>query len=179
MKLSERFKKDIAPKLQQELGIKNVNATPKITKIVLNVGLSHGIKDAGFIDVVEGTLTRITGQKPVKTLAKKSISNFKIRQGMVIGMKVTLRSERMYDFLDKFLRVTLPRVRDFRGLYPRGIDRQGNYSIGLKENTAFPEIRADEIDKMHGIQITFSSTAKSKEEGVALYKALGFPFIKK
>jgi len=179
MRLSEKFKKTIVKDLQKELGDTNVNSVPKVTKIVLNVGINSNSKDSSMPDVVEATLTRITGQKPVKTLAKKSISNFKIRQGMVIGMKVTLRGERMYDFMEKFLKVTLPRVRDFRGLSHRGVDEMGNYSVGLKENIAFPEIKADEIEKMHGIQITFSSNAGSKERGLALFKALGFPFIKK
>src|SRR3989344_3566439 len=131
-RLQQRFEKEIAPALVRELGLKNVNAVPKLEKVVLNVGLKHGIKDAKVTDAAERTLTRITGQKPVKTLAKKSISNFKIREGMVVGIMTTMRGRRMYDFVDKLVSVTLPRVRDFRCLSIKAIDHAGNLSIGFR-----------------------------------------------
>lgn len=179
MRLYERYTKEIAPALKKELGMTNVMAVPKMEKVTLNVGLSRGLKEASFIEAVENALRSITGQQPVKTKAKQSISNFKIRQGMVIGMKVTLRGAKMYDFVEKLVTVTLPRVRDFRGLSPKIIDNAGNLNIGIKENIAFPEIRADEVDKIHGLQVTITTTAKNREQGEALLKGLGFPFIKK
>ena len=176
--LQEKYLTEIAPALKEKLGLKNIMQIPKLQKITINVGLGRSVKEAAFVDVVEQSLTRITGQKPVKTLAKKSISNFKIRQGMVIGMKVTLRGKKMYDFMNKFVHITLPRVRDFRGIVPRVVDAQGNMSIGLKENIAFPEIKAEDINHMHGIQLTFTSTAKNKQQALALFEALGVPFKK-
>lgn len=178
MSLKDTYKKEIIPLLKVKLGYKNKNQVPKLEKVVLNVGLAKGLKDSSFLETVENTLTRITGQKPVKTKAKKSISNFKIREGMDIGMKVTLRDKRMFDFLEKLIKVTLPRVRDFRGLTLKSIDKGGNLNIGIKEHVAFPEIKADEIEKLHGLEIAIVTTAKSKEEGKALFEALGFPFKK-
>jgi large subunit ribosomal protein L5 len=176
MNLKEYYNKEVINKLKQEFGYKNIFEVPKIDKVVLNAGLSRGLKDASFIDTVESTLTRISGQKPIKTKAKKSISNFKIREGMIIGMKVTLRGARMWDFLEKLIKITLPRVRDFRGLILETIDNQGNLNIGIKEHISFPEIKADEIEKLHGLEIAVVTTAKNKKEGEALVKALGFPF---
>jgi large subunit ribosomal protein L5 len=176
MKLKEFYQKKVIDQLKQEFGYKNIYQVPKIEKVVLNVGLGRGLKDASFTETVESTLIRISGQKPVKTKAKKSISNFKIREGMVIGMKVTLRGQRMYDFTEKFIKVTLPRVRDFRGLELKSIDKEGNLNLGIREHIAFPEIKADEIEKIHGLEVTFVSNAKTKKEGKALFKALGFPF---
>ena len=172
----EKFKKKIIPELKKQFGLKNDLEVPKIEKVVLNVGLGKSLKDANFLDNVESTLMRITGQKPIKTKAKKSISNFKIRKGMVIGMKVTLRGQRMYDFLEKLVDVVLPRVRDFRGLTAKAIDQGGNLNIGIKEHLAFPEIKADEIEKLHGLEIAVVTTAKNREEGRALLTAFGFPF---
>jgi len=177
-KLREKFNTEIAPKLKEELGVKNVMELPKIEKITLNVGLGKGIKEASFIDVVEDSLTKIAGQKPVKTLAKKSIANFKIRKGMVVGMKVTLRGDRMYDFIEKFTNITLARVRDFRGISLKAVDPSGNLTVGIKENIAFPEIHADAIDRMHSLEVTFTSTAKDRESGLALFRAIGIPFKK-
>lgn len=157
-------------------GYKNPMAVPKLTKVAINVGLSHGIKDPKFLDIAEGTVRRITGQQPVRTEAKKSISNFKIRKGMIVGMAVTLRGKRMYDFVEKLVRVTFPRIRDFRGLKPSSFDKRGNFTVGFRENIAFPEIRPDEIERLHGLEITVVTTAKNKEEGVALLKNIGFPF---
>jgi len=172
----EKFKKKIIPELKKQFGLKNDLEVPRIEKVVLNVGLGKSLKDASFLDNVESTLMRITGQKPIKTKAKKSISNFKIRKGMVIGMKVTLRGQRMFDFLEKLVDVVLPRVRDFRGLTAKAIDQGGNLNIGIKEHLAFPEIKADEIEKLHGLEIAVVTTAKNREEGRALLTAFGFPF---
>ncbi|NQU83824.1 MAG: 50S ribosomal protein L5 [Parcubacteria group bacterium] len=179
MSFKETYKKEVVPKLKEKFGYKNSIAAPKLVKVVLNVGLSHGLKDAKFIDVAEQTLTRITGQKPIKTKAKKSVSAFKIREGMIVGMKVTLRKEKMYDFVDKLVNISLARVRDFRGLSRETLDGQGNLTIGLKENIIFPEIRSDQMEKVHGLEITVVTDAKTKEEGLELLTLLGFPFKKK
>lgn len=176
MNLKEYYLKKVVPGLIAEFHYKNNLQAPRLEKVILNVGLSKGLKDATFIDTVESTLTRISGQKPAKTKAKKSISNFKIRQGMVIGMKVTLRGKRMYDFIEKLIKVTLPRVRDFRGLDWHSLDKKGNLSIGIKEHISFPEIRSDEIEKLHGLEIAIVTTAKDQEHAKALFLALGFPF---
>ena len=176
MNIKERYQKEIAPQLKQELGIKNVMALPRVKKVTLSVGLSQGIKDPKVLDTVEQTLTRITGQKPVKTKAKKSIASFKIREGMVVGMMVTLRGQRMWDFLTRLTTTTFPRIRDFRGISPKLIDKQGNISIGFRENLSFPEIRPDEVERVHGFQVTVTTTAESYDRGLKLFKALGFPF---
>lgn len=162
--------------LQKELGIKNVNAVPKVTQVVVSVGLSAANKDPKLAETAEQTLTRITGQKPVKTKAKKSIASFKIRQGMVVGLMVTLRGPRMWDFLSRFTTATFPRIRDFRGISTKLVDKNGNISIGFKENLAFPEIRPDEVERVHGLQVTVSTTAGTHDTGVLLLRALGFPF---
>lgn len=172
------YKTEIAPKLQSEFGYKNIHAVPTVTSVTLNVGISAGIKDAKYIETAEKTLARISGQKPVTTKARKSISTFKIRQGMVVGLKVTLRGKRMWDFLEKLIKISLPRVRDFRGLSDKAFDGQGNYSIGFKEHIAFPEIRSDEIEVIHGLQVTIATSAKTALEGKALLKHLGLPLKK-
>jgi large subunit ribosomal protein L5 len=151
---------------------------PHITKVVLNAGVGRFVKESGFIDNVEKTLNKISGQKPVRTKSKQSISNFKIREGMEIGVMVTLRGPRMYHFLEKLIRVTFPRMRDFRGISANGFDRQGNYTIGFKENTAFPEVKTGDVEKIHGLQVIINTTAKNREEGKALLTSLGFPFVK-
>ena len=176
--LYEKYKKEVVPALKQEFGLKNVMQVPRITKVVINSGVGRFVKEAGYIDNVEKTLSRITGQKPVRTKARDSISNFKIREGMEIGVVVTLRGPKMYQFLEKLVRVTFPRVRDFRGVTDKAFDRQGNYTIGLKENVAFPEVKSGEVDKIHGLQIIINTTAKDKQEGKALLTHLGFPFVK-
>lgn len=176
--LYQTYLKTVVPKLKTERGYKNVMQVPKITKVVVNAGIGRFIKDSGFIDAVEKTLSRITGQKPVRTKSKKSISNFKIREGQEIGVMVTLRGRQMYQFLEKLIRVTFPRVRDFRGIPSDAFDRQGNYTIGFKEHIAFPEVKTEEIDKIHGLQIIIATTAKNQDEGRALLTALGFPFAK-
>jgi large subunit ribosomal protein L5 len=176
MKLNERYQKEIVPKLQKELGISNALAVPKVVKVVVSVGLSQGLKDPKVLETVERTLERITGQKPVKTKAKKSIANFKIRQGMVVGMMVTLRGARKWDFLAKLIGTAFPRVRDFRGISPKTVDSRGNLSVGFRENIVFPEIRPDEIERIHGLQVTVVTDAGSDERGRLLFRALGFPF---
>ncbi|KPJ85244.1 50S ribosomal protein L5 [Parcubacteria bacterium SG8_24] len=170
------YEKDVVPALMQELEVKNRHAVPAFSKVVLNVGLKPGIKDAKYIEAAEKTLTLISGQKPVKTLARKSISNFKIRQGMVVGIMVTMRGRRMYDFLDKLINVTLPRIRDFRGLPTESVDERGNLSIGFREFIAFPEIQPEDTDVMHGLEVAVVTTADTREAGIALLKAAGFPF---
>lgn len=177
-RLYEKFKKQIVPALRTQFGYKNSLQAPRLEKVVVNVGYGRNAKEAGFVENVENTLRAIAGQKPVHNKSKKSISNFKIRQGMNIGVSVTLRGKRMYDFVDKLISITLPRVRDFRGISTKSFDKQGNYSIGFKEHIAFPEIKSDAVDKLHGLQIIIATTAKNKEEGLALLEKLGFPFKK-
>ncbi|MBN1778979.1 MAG: 50S ribosomal protein L5 [Candidatus Buchananbacteria bacterium] len=177
-RLKEKYQKLIVPALKEKFGYTNNLAVPKITKVIINIGTGHGLKDAKHNEVVEATLRRITGQRPVKTISKKSISNFKIRAGQVVGIMVTLRGARMYDFLDKMVSVTLPRVRDFRGLDSKNVDKNGNLNLGFKEHIAFPEIKMDEIEKIHGLQVTIVTTAKKREEGLVLFEMLGFPFQK-
>lgn len=176
--LYEKYKKEIVPALQKELGYKNAMQVPKVKKVILNAGIGRFVKEPRFIDNVESTLSKITGQKPVRTKAKKSISNFKIREGMEIGVMVTLRGARMYQFLDKLVSITLPRVRDFRGLSEKSFDKNGNFTIGFKENLAFPEIKAEELEKIHGLQIIINTNVKNKAEGKALLMHMGFPFAK-
>lgn len=176
--LYEKYKKEIAPALQKELGYKNLMQVPKVQKVVVNAGIGRFVKEPRFIDNVESTISKITGQKSIRTKAKKSISNFKIREGMEIGVAVTLRGPRMYQFLEKLVSITLPRVRDFRGLSEKSFDKNGNYTIGFKENLAFPEIKAEELEKIHGLQIIINTNVKNKAEGKALLTHMGFPFVK-
>ncbi len=178
-RLKEKYIKEVIPAMKEKFGYTNDLATPKLEKVVVHVGLSQGLNDPKFIEIAENTLQRITGQRPVKTRAKKSISNFKIKKGLVIGLMVTIRKEKMYDFVDKLINVTLPRVRDFRGLSPKAVDQSGNLSIGFKENICFPEIKPDEIEKLHGLQVTIKTTARSRERGFELLKLLGLPFREK
>lgn len=170
------YKKDVVPALQQAFGYTNIMQVPRVKKIVVNVGYGRQVKDKQFIETVENTLQTITGQKPVHNKAKKSISNFKVREGMNIGVSVTLRGKAMYEFLYKLINVTFPRVRDFRGITPHAFDKQGNYTIGFKENIAFPEMSTDAVDKLHGLEVVINTTATNKEEGYALLQALGLPF---
>jgi len=175
-RLQEKYNKEVVPALKKKFSYKNDLAIPRIEKVVVNIGTGPGLKDAKFNEVAENTLARITGQRPVKTVAKQSISNFKIRKGLIVGMMVTLRGKRRDDFVDKLINATLPRVRDFRGLDPHSVDPRGNLNIGFKENIAFPEIKSDEVEKIHGLQVSIITTAKNKEEGFELLKLLGFPF---
>jgi large subunit ribosomal protein L5 len=176
MTAKEKYTSEVVPALKEEFGYANPMQVPKITKISLNVGLGAHYKDAKFMEVVENVLTRISGQKPVQRRARKAISNFKIREGNIIGMSVTLRGKRMYDFFEKFINITLPRVRDFQGINPRTVDKQGNISIGFKEYLAFPEIRSDEVEVMHGLQVSIATSANNRQEGLALLKHMGIPF---
>lgn len=174
--LREKYIKEIAPALQKELGIKNANAVPKITKVKLNVGLGQFLTAKKDYSEVLENIAAITGQKPVINKAKKAISNFKIREDMPIGVSVTLRGNKMYDFVSKLVNITLPRVRDFRGLTIRSFDGRGNYTLGIKETTVFPEINPENMDKIHGIEISIVTTAKDNEGGIKLLDAIGFPF---
>lgn len=174
--LKDHFIQNILPELQKELKVKNINAVPRLEKIKINVGIgkmSEGGKD--YAHVVQN-LAVISGQKPVVSKARKAISNFKLKQNQPVGVSVTLRGKRMYDFLSKLINVTFPRVRDFRGVSPKSFDGRGNYSIGLKENTVFPEINPDDLAKTHGVEISIITTAKTNEAGLKLLKAFGFPF---
>lgn len=164
--------------MKSAFGYRNVMETPKITKVVVNVGFGRNAKEKAHVEAVEAHLVRITGQKPVLTKAKKSISAFKIREGMIIGATATLRGQRMYDFLEKVITLALPRIRDFRGISENIIDQKGNLTLGFKEYLSFPEIRTDEVDNMHGLEISVATTAKTKKEGLELFRLLGFPFKK-
>ena len=161
--------------LQKELGVKNVLALPKIKKVVVNTGLGRAIKDEKFLEIALRDLGLITGQKPKTTLAKKSIANFKTRQGIVIGAAVTLRGHRMYDFISRLVNIALPRTRDFRGISVKSLDKNNNLTIGIKEHTVFPEVSGEEVRNIFGFEITVVVDAKNKEEAMALYKAFGFP----
>lgn len=178
MSLKENYKKQVVPALMKEFGYKNINAVPTIKTITLNIGVGPGIKDAKFIEMAENTLRKISGQKPVHTKARKSIAGFKIREGNVVGMKVTIRGKRMWDFLDKLVNISFPRIRDFRGLSTNSFDGNGNVSIGFKEHMAFPEISSEEIEATHGIQVTILTSAKSDKEARSLTTLLNFPFKK-
>ena len=176
--MKEQYMKEILPKLVEKFQYKNNIQAPRVQKIVINVGFGRHSKDKDFIKNVQETLLRISGQRPVLTKARLSVSSFKVRQGMIIGAKVTLRGARMYDFLEKLVHVTFPRVRDFRGIGDKGIDNTGNITIGFKDNSAFPEVVAEDLDKLHGLEICISTTAKTREEGVELFHLMGFPFQK-
>lgn len=176
--LKQKYVEEVVPALQKELGLENPIAVPRIDKVIVNAGVGEHSKDDKFIQKVVDDITKITSQKPVKTLARKAISGFKIREGDVVGVKVTLRGDRMYDFLHKLIDTALPRVRDFRGISTKAFDGQGNYSIGIKDHTVFPEISADTIDYTFPLQIVISTTAQNQEEGYKLLKSLGFPFKK-
>lgn len=177
-RLEELYTTEVAPKIAEKFGIDNVMAIPRVEKIVINSGLGKSLNDASYIDTALNVLSRITGQQPVKTIARKSISNFKIREGMVVGAKVTLRGERMYAFLDKLIHVTMPRVRDFRGLSRKAFDGNGNYSIGMNEHIVFPEISSDEVEKIVGLEINIVTSADNNEQGMTLLEMLGIPFEK-
>ncbi len=178
MRLKEKYQKEIVPNLKEKFSYSNIFLVPKVEKVVLNVGFGRHNKEKEYIANVGKTLTKISGQKPVFTKAKQSISSFKIREGMVIGAMVTLHGQRMYDFLDKLVNISFPRVRDFRGISEKSVDKQGNLSIGFKENTAFPEVKVDDINNIHGLEVVIHSTATNKEEGLELFRLLGFPFKK-
>ena len=175
-RLKETYRNEVAPALMQQFGYKSTMQIPRLDKVVLNVGSSEARDNAKVIENIIGDLTLITGQKAVPTKARKSVANFKVREGMTIGAKVTLRGERMYEFVDKLFNFALPRVRDFKGINPDAFDGRGNYSLGLKEQLIFPEIEYDKIEKIRGMDIAFVTTAKTDEEGRELLKLMGAPF---
>jgi len=175
-RLKEKFEKEIRPALVKELGLKNPMQAPRVEKVVVNMGLGEAIQNGKILDASLEQLTAITGQKPVVTKARKSIANFKLRQGQSIGAMVTLRGERAYEFLDRLLNVALPRVRDFKGVSPKAFDGKGNYTLGVKEQIIFPEINYDKVERIKGLNITVVTTARNDEEGRALLRHLGMPF---
>lgn len=175
-KLLEQYKQDITPKLMEKFAYKNIMQVPKVEKIIINVGVGEAIQNPKAMDGAVNDLTAISGQKPIITKAKKSIAGFKLREGMPIGCKVTLRGDRMYDFLYRLINIVLPRVRDFRGVSPQAFDGRGNYSLGIKEQTIFPEIEYDKIDKIRGLEVVIVTTAKTDEEARELLKSMGMPF---
>ena len=177
-RLQDKYRKEVIPALVKRFKYKNVMQAPKLTKVVLNIGLGEAITNAKAMEAAENDITTITGQHPVITRSRKSISVWRLREGMPIGIKVTLRGERMYQFLDKFMNAVLPRVREFQGVPPNSFDGRGNYSLGLKEQTFFPEIEYEKIDKIRGLEISIATTAKSDEEGRALLELMGMPFAK-
>lgn len=177
-RLKEIYKSDVAPALMSKFGYKSIMQIPKLDKVVINVGCGELRDNAKALDAIMNDLSKITGQRPIPTKAKKSVANFKLREGMTIGAKVTLRGERMYEFVDRLLSVALPRVRDFRGINPNGFDGRGNYNMGIREQLIFPEIEYDKIDKVRGMDITFVTTAKTDEEAKELITLLGAPFAK-
>ena len=175
-RLKAVYKNEIAPKLQQELGLKNVMEIPRITKITLNMGVGGASQDKKLIDGAVADMQLISGQKPVVTLTRKSIAGFKIRDGWPIGCKVTLRGDMMYEFLDRLIGITIPRIRDFRGFSAKAFDGRGNYSLGIKEQIVFPEIEYDKIEKLRGLDIVITTSARTDDEGRALLRAFQFPF---
>lgn len=174
--LLEKFKKEIVPSLMKEMGIDNPLAVPKPVKIVINVGLGEALKDKGVLEKVAKELALVAGQKPVVTLARKAIAGFNLRKGNPIGLKVTLRGKRMYNFLEKLVTIVLPQVKDFRGVSAKGVDNFGNYTLGIKEQSVFPEIQSGGTSKTRGLEITIVTTAKKQEDGERLLQALGIPF---
>lgn len=176
LKLSEKYKKEIVPQLKKEFGYQNDLSVPSLNKVIINVGLGRAVSDTKIFDPVIENLKLITGQKPVKTYAKKSISGFKIRQGMPIGLMVTLRKKRMYDFLEKLINIVLPRMRDFRGIKTSAFDRAGNYSLGIKEHIVFPEIDYEKVSEIYSLEVNIVTTAKNSKEAKKLLELLGFPF---
>ena len=175
-RLQEKFENELMGELQQKLGLKNPMEVPRISKITLNMGVGGAIADKKVLENARADMQKIAGQRPITCNARKSVAAFKIRDGMPIGCKVTLRRERMYEFLDRLVNIAIPRIRDFRGLNPRGFDKQGNYSMGVQEQIIFPEINYDEVDAIRGMDITITTTARNPEEGKALLEMFNFPF---
>ena len=177
-RLAETYRSTIIPKLKADLGIENVMQVPKITKITVNMGVGEAVADRKVMDAAVADLTKITGQKPLVTKSRKAIAAFKLRQGLAVGCMVTLRGDRMYEFLDRLISIAMPRIRDFRGMSPRSFDGRGNYSLGVKEQIIFPEIQYDQIDQIRGMDITITTTATDNKQGRALLEAFNFPFRK-
>jgi len=178
-RLQQKYNKEIIPVLQEEFGYRNKLAVPRLEKVTVNVGISSNKRDDKYLELVKNTLIRITGQAPIFTKARKAISAFKTRQGNIVGAKVTLRGERMYDFVDKLINISLPRVRDFRGVKTGTVDAQGNLNLGFREHIAFAEIDTSEVEMLHGLEVSLTTTAKNFKEGLELFKLLGIPFKKK
>ena len=178
MRLNERYQKEAKPALKKVFSYTNDMAMPRLLKVSINVGVGRFSKDKAYVDGVINTLERITGQKPVTTKARKSISAFKVRQGSIVGVMATLRGKRMFDFIDKLVNITFPRVRDFRGIDEKSVDATGNLSVGFREHLPFPEVKADEVDHLHGLEVTITTTAPTRAEGLELFRQLGFPFKK-
>ena len=178
MNLKETFNKELLPQLKEKLGIDNVMAVPKLTKVVINMGVGEALTDKKHLESAVNDLELIAGQKAVITKAKKSVASFKLREGWPVGCKVTLRGDRMYDFIERLVNIAIPRERDFRGLNPKSFDGQGNYSMGIKEQIIFPEINYDNIDKIRGMDICINTSAANKEDAKALLEVLNFPFKK-
>jgi len=178
-KLHDFYKDTVVAELQKQFGYKSVMQVPRIEKITLNMGVGEAISDKKVLEHATNDLTAISGQKPVTTVARKSVAGFKIREGYPIGTKVTLRGERMWEFLERLISISIPRIRDFRGLNPKSFDGRGNYSMGVREQIIFPEIEYDKIDKIRGLDVTITTSAKDNEEGLALLSAFNFPFKKK
>lgn len=178
-RLHKRYEEEIASKLTEEFGYENEMAVPRLKKIVVNSGVGEAVENEKVLETVSENLARITGQRPVATRSTKSISNFKLREGVPVGTKVTLRKKIMYEFLDRLINLALPRTRDFQGLPDKSFDGRGNYTMGIKEHTIFPEINTDNVDKVHGMDITFVTTAETDEEAYALLKLFGMPFVKR
>ena len=177
-RLKERYRNEVVPALVQEFGYANVMQAPRLEKVTVNVGLGEAVQNAKALESASGDVATITGQHPVITRAKKSIANFKLREGMPIGVMVTLRGDRMWEFMDRTINATLPRIRDFQGVSPNSFDGRGNYSLGIREQVIFPEIDYDKIDKIRGMQLTICTTARSDEEGKRLLELLGMPFAR-
>ena len=177
-RLQEKYRTELAAELQKKLGLNNPMEVPKITKITLNMGVGEAVADKKVLEHARADMEKIAGQRALTRVARKSVAGFKIREGFPIGCKVTLRRERMYEFLDRLVNIAIPRVRDFRGLNPRSFDRQGNYSMGVSEQIIFPEINYDEVDALRGLDITITTTARNPDEGRALLEAFNFPFKK-
>ena len=177
-RLQKQYQEELRGQIQEKLGLKNPMEVPRISKITLNMGVGEAVADKKVLENAVDDLAKISGQKPLKTLARKSVASFKIRDGYPIGAKVTLRRERMYEFLDRLVNIAIPRVRDFRGLNAKSFDKQGNYSMGVSEQIIFPEINYDQVDAVRGLDITITTTARSAEEGRVLLEAFNFPFRK-
>jgi large subunit ribosomal protein L5 len=178
VRLQQYYREQVLSRLQRDLGIKNPMEVPRITKITINMGVGEAVADKKVMDAAVGDLAKITGQKPLVTKSRKAIASFKIREGLAIGCKVTLRGARMYEFLDRLISIAMPRIRDFRGVSPRSFDGRGNYSLGVKEQIIFPEIQYDQIDQIRGMDITITTTARDNRQGRALLEAFSFPFRK-
>ncbi len=175
-RLRKKYKEDIIPQLMKDFSFRNIMQVPKLERVIVNMGLGEAVQNAKLIESAVEELTAITGRKPIITRAKKSIASFKLREGMPIGVMVTLRGEQMYDFVDRLVSIALPRTRDFKGISPKAFDGRGNYTLGIREQIVFPEINYDKIDRIKGMNVTFVTTAETDEQGRALLKSLGMPF---